>query len=93
MDQKKGLVAILAIKEVSKCRTRGESEEFIAHRQGSTEVRDTPWLLNPGQIHQKFKIAVSVPPLISSNIFKRKQQNFILLLEMCGSGIGKGLAF
>ena len=34
-------------KEVSKCRTRGESEQFLAYRWGTMQVRDPPWLWNP----------------------------------------------
>ena len=33
--------------EVSRCCTRGESEESVAHRRGSTQARDPPWLLKP----------------------------------------------
>ena len=34
---------------VSRCHTRGQSQEFIACRQQSTQVRDPPWLWNPGE--------------------------------------------
>ena len=35
---------------VSRCRTRGESQEFMAHRWQSTQARDPPWLWNPGDM-------------------------------------------
>ena len=35
--------------EVSRCRTRGESEESVAHGWQSMQQRDPPWFLNPGQ--------------------------------------------
>ena len=34
---------------VSRCHTRGESQEFIACRRQSTQARDRPWLWNPGE--------------------------------------------
>ena len=34
---------------VSRCCTRGESQEFMACRWQSTQVRDPPWLWNPGE--------------------------------------------
>ena len=34
--------------EVSRCHTRGQSEEFITCRWQSMQVRDPPWLWNPG---------------------------------------------
>ena len=33
--------------EVSRCRTRGESREFIARKRQSTQARDPLWLWNP----------------------------------------------
>ena len=35
---------------VSRCRTRGESEESVVCRRGSTQGRDSPWLWNPEQM-------------------------------------------
>ena len=35
--------------EVSRCRTRDESEESTATRWGNMHTRDLPWLWNPGQ--------------------------------------------
>ena len=35
--------------EVSRCHTRGESEESIAYRQQSMQARDPPWLWDPLQ--------------------------------------------
>ena len=34
---------------VSRCRTRGESQEFIARSRQSTQARDPPWLWNSGE--------------------------------------------
>ena len=34
---------------VSRCRTRGESREFIVRKQQSTRARDLPWLWNQGE--------------------------------------------
>ena len=36
--------------EVSRCRTRGESQESIVCRRGSMQARDPPWLWNPGEM-------------------------------------------
>ena len=61
--------------EDSRCRTRGESQEFIACRPQNTQVRDPPWLWNPGKHHQKSKTGVSVAPqkgLLSSKNLKKK---------------------
>ena len=41
--------------EVSRFRTRGESEEFTANRQGNTQVRDLFCLCNPGQTSLEFQ--------------------------------------
>ena len=35
---------------VSRCNTRGESQEFIACRWQSTQARDPPWLWNLGEM-------------------------------------------
>ena len=35
--------------EVSGCCTRGEFEEYVAHRWQSMQARDPPWLWDPGQ--------------------------------------------
>ena len=34
---------------VNRCRTRGESQEFIARRWQRMQARDPPWLWNPGE--------------------------------------------
>ena len=36
--------------EVSRCHTKGESEKSIVHHQKSTQVRDSPWPWNPGEM-------------------------------------------
>ena len=40
---------------VSRSCTRGESQEFIAHGWQSTQVRDPPWLWNPGETSPEVK--------------------------------------
>ena len=59
--------------EFGRCRTRGESGESISRRQESMQVRNLPWLWNPGQMSET---GVSVAPqkgLISSK--KNLKQN------------------
>ena len=59
--------------EVSRCYTRGESEESITHKWGSTQQVIHHGLETQGRHPQKFKSGVSVAPqkgLMSSNNFK-----------------------
>ena len=39
--------------EASRCCTSGESEESIAHRQRSMQMRNSPWLWSQGRCFQK----------------------------------------
>ena len=49
--------------EVSRCHTRGESEESIAHSWWNIQVRDPPWLWNPEQTSPKVQNrGISGPP-------------------------------
>ena len=48
--------------EVNRCCTRGESEESIALWQWSMEVRDPPWLGNPGQTSPNVQNRVNSGP-------------------------------
>ena len=57
---------------VSRCRTRGESQEFIVHRWQSTQVRDPPGFETQGRCRQKSKTGVSV----ASKIFFKKRKMF-----------------
>ena len=69
-------------KKVSRCGTRGESEESIACRRGSAQVRDPPWLRNPGQMSQEVErrdISGPTKWLVSSKI---KIQTFCMLQKM-----------
>ena len=51
-------------KEVSKRRTRGESEQFLAYRWGNMQVRDPPWLWNP--VHEfNGKFLPPIPNILS----------------------------
>ena len=43
--------------EVSRCHTGGESEDSVAHRLWSTQVRDLFWLWNPGQTSREVRIS------------------------------------
>ena len=62
--------------EVSRCHTRGESEEFIACRRQSMQAQEDPlWLWNPGQTSpEKSKTGASVAPSkgLSVSIFLKK---------------------
>ena len=61
----------------SRCRTRGESQEFIACRWQSMQARDPPWLWNPGQTSPEVQnIAISVPTKrtdVLQNFLKKKK--------------------
>ena len=61
-----------------RCRTRGESEESVVCRRGSTQARESTLALKPrGRCHQKSKTGVSVAPqkgLVSYKIFKKKKK-------------------
>ena len=64
---------------VSRCRTRGESQEFIAHRWQSMQARDPPWLWNPGETSPEVENRVSVAPrkrtyVLQKLFFKKKQK-------------------
>ena len=61
---------------VSRCRTRGESQEFIARRRKNTSEGSTPGFETQGRRHQKSKTGVSVVPpkgLMSSKIFSKRR--------------------
>ena len=63
---------------VSRCHTRGESEESVVYRQGSTQARDPPWLWNLGQTSPEVQTGVSVAPwkgLLSSKNLKKKKSS------------------
>ena len=62
------------------CHTRGESEEFIAHRQGIMQVRDPPWLWTLGRLHQKSKLGITVTPQKALMFFNLKKQNNVYQL-------------
>ena len=61
---------------VRRCRTRGESQEFIAHRQQSTQARDPPWLCNPEETSPEIQNrSISGPTkrtYVLQKIFKKK---------------------
>ena len=61
---------------VSRCHTRGESQEFIAHRWQSMQVRDPPWLWNPGEtLPEVQNRSISGPTkrtYVLQKIFKKK---------------------
>ena len=63
------------IAEVSRCHTRGESEEFIACRWESTQVRDPPSFETQGRCHQKSKTGVSVKP--RADVTKKSKTGYL----------------
>ena len=66
---------MLAIKEVSRCHSRSESEESIACRQKGSQVRDPSWLWNPRQMSPEVQNkGISGPKkrTYDIHIFKRK---------------------
>ena len=74
--------------EFSTCCTSGESEESIAYRRQSRQVRDPPWLRNPGQMSSEVESGYRWPhkkdlcvPKIKTKKSKNKNKNtkFILL--------------
>ena len=65
---------------VSRCHTRGESQEFIAHRWQSMQVRDPSWLWNPGETLPKVQNrGISGPTkraYVLQNLKKRRKSSF-----------------
>ena len=70
--------------EVSRCYTKGESEESIACKRQSIQARDWHWLWNPGQITpevQSRSIRGPTKRLMFSNFFKVHASSCLLLLH------------
>ena len=62
---------------VSRCHTRGESQEFIARRWQSTQVRHPPWLWNPGETSPEVQKRGISGPMKRTNVllkFKKKEK-------------------
>ena len=57
-SKRKRLGCHVGRQEVSRCHTKSESEEFLAFRWWSTQMKDPPWLWR----QQKSKTGVSVAP-------------------------------
>ena len=46
---------------VSRCRSRGESQEYIARRRQCMHARDPPWLWNSGETSPEVRNSISGP--------------------------------
>ena len=62
---------------VSRCRTRGESQEFMAHRWRSMQARDPPWLWNPGETSSEVQNrgisgATKITHVLQKNLKKKR---------------------
>ena len=69
--------------EVSRCCTRGEFKESVAHRWGSTQVRDPPGFETQGRHHQKSKTGIweDWPKgLMSSKTFIKNHKINVIIL-------------
>ena len=69
---------------VSRCRTRGESQEFIARRWQSTQARDPPWLWNPGETSPEVQNRGISGPTKRTYVlqkFKKKQTMYNVMLK------------
>ena len=62
--------------QVGRCDTRSESEESVVQKRGGREVRELPWLWNPGQTSAESKAGVSVAPQKGLIIQTLKKQLF-----------------
>ena len=68
--------------EVSKCCTRGESEESIACNWRSTQVRDPPWLWNPEHTSSDAQNSgISNPTKRTSVRPKKFKKKFFLIVD------------
>ena len=56
---------------VSRCCTRGESQEFMARRQQSTQARDPPWLWNPGETSSEVQNRRISSPTKRTHVFQK----------------------